>query len=542
MFSSDRTVLLMTDEALYIYNSKSRAVDMVEHVPWDHDSFSQTVATAIAQKCSKAPILILNDMVEQHYRKERVLTSGVSLLDRKAMVTRKLNMAFPNYPVRAALPLKEKVKKEAGSMGSDVFIFAAIPSTQQLTQTISIVNKSMASSKGMGLLPVESASLVKKLAKKLQAKKATPAQWVLQIGQHRNGGLRQIVIKNGEVALTRMTPLPLTAKDDVVAWSKEVVQEFQATMSYLTRFGFRPEDGLDVILLSSADSAEQVRTQVDDRFNFQTLTPAEASKALGLKLNIKEDDYFSDILHVAWAAKKTKLDLPMSSLTLDQVAKPRQIANGAITLLLISSLFLAYQVVNYASLNAEADSDIKARRIQNNTLQIKYEAELKKNEALGIDVRLIQGTLQVFQERQNNNLQPLVVIKAMGNALGGDLRLSAINMRTLIDSGKQQKAPQSFGFGGALQVEYASEATVQIIYPSTADVERGNAEIQTLKDEMQKELSGYEVEVTKFLKDFQYVEEIIIDSDDDFDDSVEQDYIAEITIKKPTATAGGLAQ
>ena len=60
-------------------------------------NFEEIVSSIIVEDCKKDPVLIVNDMVEQHYRKERIFTAGISTLDLRNMIKRKLDMAFPSY-------------------------------------------------------------------------------------------------------------------------------------------------------------------------------------------------------------------------------------------------------------------------------------------------------------------------------------------------------------------------------------------------------------------------------------------------------------
>src|SRR5262249_42366662 len=149
---------------------------------------------------------------------------------------------------------KEKAANKSTKEQDDVYIFSAVPESRQLTQTVGAVQAALTQIAGFGLLPVEASDMVKALYAKVQQRKQS-AQWVVLIGQHRHGGLRQIVIKNGDLALTRMSPV-MESDQDAHAWAGEVQQEFSATMSYLTRFGFQQEDGLHIILIANPEAGQ----------------------------------------------------------------------------------------------------------------------------------------------------------------------------------------------------------------------------------------------------------------------------------------------
>jgi len=130
LLTPTRTVLMITDDALYIYSSSGKGVELVNAVPWDIDNFLQDVSTILAKDCSGKPILIINDMVEQHYKKIRVPNVGV--LDQQNVLKRKLQVEFASYPVRAALALKQKTAKSDKSLGGRLYVFAAVPASDAL--------------------------------------------------------------------------------------------------------------------------------------------------------------------------------------------------------------------------------------------------------------------------------------------------------------------------------------------------------------------------------------------------------------------------
>ncbi len=231
IFGPSRCVLLLSDEGLNIYDSSSR-VQLVDTIPWETQDFEDAAAELIRKKCRGKSILILNDMVEQHYRKERI--PKVSPFDRANIIKRRVSAAFPSYPMRSAIKLKERAPDRDGQQGGDIYLFAAVPLSESVRKTLDAVQKSYASIAGFCLLPVESASMIHALSKKLAKRGEGAATWTIFVGQHQSGGLRQIVTKNGELALTRMTPI-VDSDIDQDAWTSDVSNELKGTMSYLSR-------------------------------------------------------------------------------------------------------------------------------------------------------------------------------------------------------------------------------------------------------------------------------------------------------------------
>lgn len=523
-FSPARTVLLISDEALYIYAVSGAGARVVEIIPWEADNFEQNVANVIAKDCGGKPVLILNDMVEQHYRKERVIRSGVGVFDKSGMLKRKLNVTFPNYPVRAAYPLKEKLPKTDKKQAADIYIFAAVPGSSQFTKTITAARKSLASIAGFCLLPVESSDMVKALSDKLSKGRKQKSKWAVFMGQHKNGGLRQIVTKDGELALTRMTPIS-DVDTDAGLWANEVYQEFKATMSYLSRFGYQVEDGLDVIVVGDPMAGESLEGLIEDDCNYSSMTAEEAARILGLPFSRGGDDRYADVLHTGWAGRKSKFILPMQAAQIDQVSKPRQMAMAASVLLLLSAAFFGYKAFDRFQSTAQTFMDLDTAKRRYAQLDVQYQKEVKRKEDLGFDVRLVQSSIAVHNDLEKKRIKPLRILSGVGHALGKDLRVDQISIKrpekTLVGAltASRDDAPATL-----------FEASMQMTYPSTTDIDRGNQEVRDLSQRLRDLLPGRKVEVTKFLKDYEYVEEIVVESGDLDKKDIEQDFVAEIKI------------
>lgn len=527
-----RTVLLVSDEALYVYACRAHAVRLVETVPWESDNFESDVARILSKDCGGKPAVILNDMVEQHYRKEKILRAAGGVLDKKGMIRQKLRVAFPSYPVRSALKLKEKIAQAGNKGPSDLYIFAAVPDSKQISRTMDAVVQSLASVAGFALLPVESSDMVKALSLKLKKPAKSGTQWVVFIGQHRHGGLRQIVIKNGELALTRMSPI-VESEEKPDVWADEVFQEFNATMSYLGRFGYQQDDGLQVIAISSAAGGQALESMMDPAHSFTAMTVTEAASVLGISLGQQDDYRFADPLHAAWVGRKNALLLPMESRRLDDITKPRRMATAASVLMLCGVAFLGYQLVDKGATMSTLNTDIEDNTAKLAQLEVEYQQEMEHNKKLGFDVRLVQSSIAVNDALEKNNLKPLEIYNAVGMALGRDMRVDGIEIKntTLV---KDNIIGAAIGIAQGQPVPPpAYEAKMQMTYPSTVDAQQGNQEVDALRTRLQNLMTTSKVEITKRLKDYEYVKEIVVETGDKGNQNNGQDLIAEIVIKGP---------
>jgi hypothetical protein len=492
-------------------------------VPWSVENFEDEVALIISKECGGKPVLIVNDMVEQHYRKEKV--PRVSMLDKQNVVNRKLHVAFPNYAVRAALPLKEKVAKTDKSMAGDVFIFAAVPATDAFKKTLAAATKSLVSIVGVVLLPVESSDMVKKLAEKVASKGDKSARWTIFMGQHHGGGLRQIVIKDGDLALTRMTPIVENSEDPNI-WAAEVKQEFQATMSYLSRFGFDAEDGLNIIMVSEPEAGEKVGSLIDVPCNFHSISADDIARMMHLNLGTQDDYYLADSLHVAWIGKKSRFILPMKAKQIDIVSKPRQATAATIVLLLLGGAFQSYQLMDTYQSFVQISGDLEDAEQRFNQLDLKYKKEVQRKKDLGFDIQLIQSSLAVHDRITKKQIPVIPFFSNIGSALGKDMRIDQIRITqgggienlNIFDNGKGRPLFSS---------------SMQMTFPSNTNAQKGNDEVRALGGRLQQLLLDHVVDVTKLLEDYEYSEEIVVESGGAAAKASKQDYVAEINIEGP---------
>ena len=542
VLSSSKTVLVLKDEGLQIFSAARAATKFVDLIPWETEDFEISVSHIISKKCKRKPVVILNDMVEQHYRKEKMPKVGA--LDKGAVLKRRLSLAFPNYNIRAALKLKEKKGNAVGAS----YLFAAIPSGDQVKKTIQAVDMSGASIQGLYLLPVESSEMVRALSAKLSKKRAHKAEWVTFVGQHQGGGLRQIVIRNGELALTRMTPIIDTDVEPDL-WAKEVSVELLSTMSYLARLGFKETDGLDVIIIAN-DSAQTVLEQsVDVGADLEIMTASEAASFLGINLGQQKNLRYADALHAAYVAKKPKLKLPMQSSAIDGVTKPRQIAALLIAGLLVGCAYFGYDVFGKFNKQIETSDRLEIVQQQVESVRSDYRRVLSERKALGYDLLLVNNTVEVYEEVQQSKYDVGFVLEQVGLALGADLKLNKMEFSSYEIKDDKQPANAFSYQPPSVVADTSKEDTrknsvlnlvISFSFSSTIDVTEGVNRMNALRDRLRERLEFYDVSIIKQVADLSYTGNFVAESpvessdEDNAADAAqgsEEVYTAEIQIR-----------
>lgn len=426
-----RSVLLMGDEALHVYDVDAGQAQLVDTVPWHAEGFETLVGSLVATRCKGKPVMILNDMVEQHYRKERI--PKVSPLDKGTVLKRRLQNAFQSHPVRAALPLKDKslaMRAEGGSMApsGNAYLFAALPMSDALRKTIGAVKASLAHVDGFCLLPIENASMVHALSKRLSVRTGKPHKWTLFMGQHHNGGLRQIVTRDGELALTRMTPIVDTDADPD-NWARDVVTEFKATMGYLTRFGFDASDGLNIIIICGNTPTGKIEEELSREGTLHLLSSLDAAETLGLSLGQQDDVRYADPLHASWAGRKRSLVLPLTTPALDNIANPRRWSYLACVVLVGLMTFLSFRIAFDLYNQLEYGGALDRARQEQTAAQGVLKEQQEEVDSTGYDFKIVTASLQAFQAIERDRMKPQETLRRVASALGDDVRIAGLRIK-----------------------------------------------------------------------------------------------------------------
>ncbi|OIN87409.1 MAG: hypothetical protein AUJ12_01340 [Alphaproteobacteria bacterium CG1_02_46_17] len=505
IISPTRCVLLIMDEGVGVYVSSGRGVSFIDSYHWRESGFEEKLSDAISRS-GAVSVVILNDAVEQHYRKEKVPV--LSFFDKANIIQRRLNVAFPNFSMRAAVVLKEGTKliREAAANEKDVvkgdlYLFAAVPSTEAFGRIMSAVSSVDAQIVGYGLLPVESTPLVDALVKKLASRKTGigGARWSILISQHRGGGLRQIVVRNNELALTRVTPVIEPDPESPGAWAADVSQELQATLSYLSRFGYTPEDGLDIMVVGDSLYTEPLEGMIYAPCNYTTLTLKEACDLIGIRVLDRGEEHFSDALHVGWVGRKAMLDLPLVSREINSIKKPRQAAMAFMVLCSIGVSGVAAYAVDEAMRLYRTTVNIEVAQEQKRKIDEIYAEELKRKESMGIDVPLIKGSLAINKLISDAAIDPLVVLDAISRELQ-DIRLDGFEFNNTGSEPAETLSP------GTNLADRRTELLLKMSFAGSVDAVKGNEELDKLVDRLNSRLEeiGYKAQVNKQLQKFTY--------------------------------------
>ena len=466
------------------------------------DAAVERLTNAIEER-HRVPVIVLIDMLEQSYR--RTAIPPVGPVARGRVIKRRLNIDYPSDEIKAALPLGEKI----GSRGDPVYLFVALPSSPELENWIAFLHSIRNPIASLAMLPIESASLADALARAIarpdagkdkkgkKGKKGETGEkgkWTLLISHQQTGGFRQIVVRRGRLAMTRLTPDPSEGSETAGI----IAQELSSTLSYLTRLGYTESDGLDVIVIGPRSLRETLdRSQVPVR-SMTVLTPTEAGALLELTNVVDPAGNFGELLYAAWAAGRRKPTINLAATALGrrqvQVATARKWVVPALSM---SAIMLAAYCGNMVADLWPLRQDVALAntileqlqgRLNQMQLEIEQYPDRPKKIAFSLDIhtRLVAETVD-----------PLPMLRAIGESLGPGHHLKRLAWKT--EAARVATARQ--GTSGVSQPDSKSSPTLGIILTldlgSVTDPERAIAEANALADRLQQRFAEQRVEVVR---------------------------------------------
>ena len=467
-------------------------------------------------------MVILNGMVEQHYRKEVI--PKVSILDQKTVLKRRLNLAFPNYPIRAALKSTGSEERKSNS-----YLFVAMPQSDSFRKVIAAVATSMVSIVGVYLLPVEAAPMVKKLVTKLYDSTQARSVWTIMVGQHHGGGLRQVVTRNGELALTRMSPVVDTDVEPDL-WCEEVYNEIKATMGYLSRFGYSANDGLNIIIIANDSCSNILEKTVDINCNLKVLNAKEASSLLSLKFGNQEDLRYADTLYASYLGKQFRFVLPLEAASVTRLIKPRRVASFITLAALVGVLGMGFFISQSLKERMVMDDKSLVSRQQLVALKQEYDIELEKKKKIGFDFLFVNNAIEIFDGYKNNKTIILPLVHDISRSLGAGLQIDDIKME-VVDKGNKQTNPYAYPEADLNENKQSRElkTVITLSFSDKVEPDVGVSLVNTLRDRLQINLPDRKVEVVKQVAGLSYTGNFAGESGDEFDSEAE-DLKAEILI------------
>lgn len=493
-------------EGVTLYGPSGRfGMERETSISWEVPNFEDQLAEVLADKGVSRQVSVLFDGNDQTYRKEDNIPK-LSPIDRPRYVKRKLELAFPAYPIRASLeikPAKKKFGRAPATKAAPSYLFVALPETEQIDRVSAAMLDAGVPIGGFGLLPVESSALVSELSEKVFAGKGKKSRWALLVGQHETGGLRQVVVKDGNLALTRLTPTS-DAGPSGPGWVEDAVREFKATTNYISRFGYSPEDGLDVIIICGDLEKQFFKPAEMGIAHFQCLNLNEAMRHIGIKASGNEKNNYADALHAAWISKNGRLKLPVRVPSLHRVMAPRLAASvGTLVLALGVVAFTGLSVESYIGYSGTQD-EIALKQNQKTLHEREYEKESAVFDELPIQPAVVRSAMSVKKLLETNTVNLHPILHRLKKAMGNDINLEQLSF--------QHTPGPSLNMSGSTAVQFAGMSdpadkgkvliTFKFGMPERTPLEQKVKRAEQLLSSLKANFPDYKVSITSQFGNF----------------------------------------
>jgi hypothetical protein len=252
----------------------------------------------------KGRISVIIDTLDQSFKEDEIPRVGV--LDRRKVLARQINMAFPGANLRGARLVTQTEKKTL------IYEFASVPLDGRIPAWLEFLDSRPNDKGGIYAIAPENADMLAALGPKDAAVEEGKTLWRHMICVNVTGGLRQIIEKNGRLCLTRLTQAP-PPETPPAEFADMILRDFKATITYIRRLGYQVGDALDLVVLTTAENKAVLEDLAwDCARSVSVYTPYEAGAVLGLGSIGREDQAYSDVLHAAWFAFKRRPKLPLT--------------------------------------------------------------------------------------------------------------------------------------------------------------------------------------------------------------------------------------
>jgi len=297
---------------------------------------------AFLKSAANVPAYIMVDAVEEDYRFETLPhTRG---RDRQQLVARKVRQLYRNTPYCAAW----MQGRDSGRRKDDIYLFAALTSPDMLYGWVQALARQQTPLVGIYTLPIVSIGLTERLGLK--------AQNLLLVSQHATG-LRQTILRDGKLRLSRLTRLETSSGD---ARAKAYAEEIQNTRLYLHALKVMTlDDHMTVVLLDGDDSLRELAELIQKHFvNTQVELLARANIVNRIGVSPGALAHVRDALHLHMLGERTpSCNLaPAGLLTAYHHFQARRAIYGASTVAaLAATIWVGAHLWQRSELNLETE-------------------------------------------------------------------------------------------------------------------------------------------------------------------------------------------
>ena len=434
----------------------------------------------------KTPFAIVTDIIEEDFRTETV--AHVTGADRKALITRKLNLLFRTTRYKTA----RVIGREKEGRKDDRILFTALTKPELFEPWL---NRILAQK--VPIMAVTSAAYI--MEHFAQSLSMSGEPHLLVVNQEGNSGLRQTYMQKGRVIFGRLTPAGVSRSDN---FAELLLEQCDQTRKYLERIKQLPYDAPLQVYVFSPEAFTDEREATHDLLEFHYRSIEE----LPLTPKIKLDKVRPGAIAYSLISGLRKRAIPnvYAPDNALRYLRIRQISRALYTLSVMALLGAAIVVgptLADASSKWERESDLIE---QTAPLLLKYERMTERFPETPIPSAQMELVVEANNRIDEQLVRPTEILSLISKGLlaSPELRISGIFWR--FDESSKVDAADEFGIAPAVAEEQRVQQaiinghsqlimTVRGIVQSENSFRDATAQVMAFVDAL-KDISGYEVE------------------------------------------------
>jgi len=456
--------------------SRWRNGQLVPCDSFDNDEAGWFAFEAFLKSVKGVPVYMMVDAVEEDYRFETL--PHAKGRDRQQMIARKLRQLYRNTPYCTAW----MQGRSDGKRRDDLYLFAALTNPDMLFGWVQALARQQNPLVGIYTLPMVSVALAERLKLK--------AENLLLVSQHASG-LRQTVIRDGKLRLSRLTRLEAaTGETRAGAYAEEI----QNTRLYLHALKVMTlDDHMTVVILDKDDSLRELSHLVQKRFvntRVEYLSKADILTRLGVSPEVLA--YGPNAVYLQTLGQKTpSCNLAPSSLrtSYHRYQTRRAIYAASVMTVLAAALWVGSNLWQ----RSETELDTQRLRVATIAEDQKYEAVTRQFPKSPTSAMNLRKTVEIVDRIRTAGRTPENMLIAISHALENS---PGIFLRSVTWKWGMPEASESAP-GGAPQARGArQQATIEAeIRPFKGDFRAAIASIDRFSGELSKQKDVSEVRI-----------------------------------------------
>lgn len=490
-------LMLGDDGAILVLLSGTKVLQRAFAVSWE--DMEQGSFRDILKAEPSAPILLLVDLIDQTFVQHNL--PPVSSLNVTKLAQRRLDRDFSSDDLNGFVQLgrSSEGRKEW------YYIFASVPNVAPLSKWVERLVELPNPFQGIYLLPMELQAVISKLepdsgkkkaAPKNEPKTSEPERWHILVSHNKVGGVRQVVLRNGKLAFTRLSQM--VGEDAPAVNAGNIEQEISSTKEYLKRLGLTDSARLFISVVLAEEVHAHIETARIGASAVNLLTPYQFAERLGLDGAVEPGDRYGDIACMVAIARQRKL---LMGLHTKYTAQIRQMVQYQQLVRVIGALAIPAMLL-YGGYNfyraIQINGELSVQKDQLNSLNQTLASMNAKGTDLPGDIALINEYAAIYEKLNEQRYRPLELISRLLPAVSSHITAKKIEIGVAEFPGITGVEAPPPPPGQEQEVKPPVTMTVSLQFTEYGqDIERFTTDANAVLEVLQKNFPDYKVSYSK---------------------------------------------